>query len=314
MRDDPWARLEQAPLPPAVVRDGVVVRTGVVYSSIPGFRPLELDVYEPEDGAARPAIVWLHGGAFALGSRRITPSFLAGDGFFHRIAAAGFVVIAADYRLSGEAPWPAQLTDVRAVVRWVIERAAELAIDPQAIAAWGESAGAHLAAMAGILGGRERPEEVPGLPLPRVAAVVDWYGPTDFRQMDSQAGRRSAMRHDAVDSPESRLLRAPVQDAGSLADDANPVFHVGADAPPFLIHHGEEDRLVPFGQSELLASRLAAVGSDVTLVAVPDAGHVFDGHPNPGLFVDEALAFLRRVLPDPHRRRTAASATKKGDE
>lgn len=315
MVNDPWAKLPQEPLPPAVRAGDVTEREGVVYSSIPGYRPLELDVYAPADArGALPAIVWIHGGAFALGSRRIAPAFLAEVDFFRRTAREGFVVVSVDYRLSGEAPWPAQLMDVRAAVRWLTEHAAELSIDPRAIVAWGESAGGHLAAMAGILGDRERPEEVPGLTLPRVAAVIDWYGPTDFRQMDVQAGAESDMRHDAADSPESRLLRSPVQEAGMVADDANPAHHVTAGSPPFLIHHGRDDRLVPFGQSDLLASRLRSVGADVTLVPVGGAGHVFEGHPDPASFVEEAIAFLRRVLPAPEGSGGLAADTTKGNE
>ncbi|GAA3909912.1 hypothetical protein GCM10022382_15570 [Microbacterium invictum] len=299
--EDPWAQLGDRPLPAPPFEADVARRSSIIYTVVPGFRPLELDLYTPADGdgSPRPAVMWIHGGAFALGTRQIAPAFLEEADFFATLVRAGFVVASIDYRLSGEAQWPAQLLDVRTAVRWLRSRSAELAIDPESIAVWGESAGAHLAAMAGVLGGTGRDEEPVSLELPRVAAVVDWYGPTDFRQMDVQAAENSAMAHDDPESPESRLVGAPVQEAGAIIDDANPVTHVTADAPPFLIRHGELDRLVAFGQSVLLAERLAEVGADVTLHAVPGAGHVFEGHPAPGEFIAEAIEFLSRVLPTP---------------
>lgn len=299
MMDDPWARLSEAPLAAAQACGDGNVRRGVIFSSLPGYRPLELDLFSPSRVAAspRPVVIWIHGGAFALGTRQIQPAFLQDADFFAVLVRAGFVVASIDYRLSGEAQWPAQLHDVRAAVRWIRSRAEQLSIDPESIAVWGESAGGHLASMAGVLGASERADEPEGLPLPRVAAVVDWYGPTDFAAMDAQAPPDSAMAHDAPDSPESRLLGTPVPQAADQVADADPSRHAGSDAPPFLIRHGRKDRLVPFGQSELLADALLAAGADVTFLPVDAADHVFDGHPNPAEFIDEAVDFLRRVLP-----------------
>lgn len=298
MSDAPWARLGDRPLPAPVIVGGVEQRRGVIYSSIPGFRPLELDIYAPAQwaGESRPLVVWIHGGAFALGTRQILPEFLAEADFFAALTRSGFVVASIDYRLSTEAVWPAQLQDVRNAIRWLRANAEQLFVDEASIAVWGESAGAHLAAMAGILGGAERADEPGGLPLPRVAAVIDWYGPTDFASMDAQAPDDSAMTHDAADSPESRLLGAPVQEASALVRDADPSYHVQSNLPPFLIRHGRRDRFVPFGQSVLLADALAESGNDVTFHPVDDADHVFEGYPQPGEFVAEGIAFLRRVL------------------
>lgn len=309
MTGDPWAQLSRGPLPPAVPEDDIAIIPGAIYSSIPGFRPLELDLYVPLASSASglPAIVWIHGGAFALGSRKLPPDFLVEADLFRRLARAGFVVAAIDYRLSGEARWPSQLVDVRAAIRWLRGRADEIGVDPESIAVWGESAGGHLAAMAGILGTRSRPEEPDGLDLPRVAAVVDWYGPTRFRAMDEQAPP-GGMVHDDADSPESRLLGGPIQELEAIADDADPTAHVSGDEPPFLIRHGRRDRLVPFGQSVLLAERLRESGADVTFHVVQDADHVFEGYATPLEFVDEAIEFLRRTLPA--ARRTAGTDTK----
>jgi acetyl esterase/lipase len=287
-------------------------RHGIFYLSTPGFRPLEMDLYAPAaawsdspagDGDRYPAVVWIHGGAFALGSRRLLPEFLEAADFFHTLAREGFVVAAIDYRLSSEERWPAQLLDVRAAIRWLRSRAGELAIDVDAIAVWGESAGGHLAAMAGVLGRRGIPEEPEGLDLPEVGAVIDWYGPTNFAAMDRQAPVDSAMSHDDPDSPESRLLGAPVQEVPDLVAAADPASYATAAVPPMLIRHGRADRMVPFGQSVAFAEALARAGAAVTFLPVDDAGHTFEGHPEPTAFLKEGLDFLRASLPQRARRR-----------
>lgn len=289
--EDPWSRLDLGPLPePVVVAPGVQGRFGAVYSSPVGYRPLELDIFAPAGGAGpRPAVVWVHGGAFQLGSRRLLPDFLSAASFFTRLATHGFVVASIDYRLSGEAGWPAQIEDVRSAVRWLRARASILGIDPSAIAVWGESAGAHLAAMAGVLTGDGSGADV--------AVVVDWYGPTEFSRMDAQAPADSAMCHDDPDSPESRLIGAPVQSAPERVAAASPLSYVGPNLPPFLIRHGTSDRVVPFGQSEIFASALRGAGASVDFAAVPGAGHVFEGHADPSVYIDEAIRFLTSHLP-----------------
>jgi acetyl esterase/lipase len=300
----PLTRLEEGPLPDPMIVDGTAVRTGVIYCSAPGFRPLEVDLYGPERGAGtdapRPLIVWIHGGAFAMGSRRLLPNFLRNADFFPRLVRAGFIVGSVDYRLSSEATWPAQILDVRAAIRWMRARSVELGVDTNAVAVWGESAGGHLALMAGMLGQSAIEGEKSGLPLPGVAAVVDWYGPTDFSAMDRQAPADSAMSHDDAESPESRVLGAPVQEALDLVSVASPITYARTGLPPILVRHGRNDRFVPFGQSEMLVAAVEGAGSFVRFFPVDDADHGFEGHPDPAVFIDEAIEFLREVMPAHH--------------
>ena len=154
IRRSPWALLHDAPLPqPDAWVDGGTVLRGISYASPPGFRPLLLDLYLPAPGA-RPssAVVWIHGGAFLTGSRMLLPDLLVRGRLFERVPEAGIALAAIDYRLSGEAPFPAQLHDVKAAIRWLRARSTELGIDPARIGVWGESAGGHLAAMAALTG------------------------------------------------------------------------------------------------------------------------------------------------------------------
>ena len=143
-----------APLPPArAAAAGTRVLPGVPYAALPGIRPLELDVWlPPESRTPSPAVLFLHGGGWRAGSRHLAgPAFSGAQPTpFEQLARAGIAVASADYRLSGEARWPAQLHDVKAAVRWLRARAGELGIDGERIAAWGESAGGHLAELLGL--------------------------------------------------------------------------------------------------------------------------------------------------------------------
>src|ERR1700733_15126523 len=148
---------QDAPLPPPLETSrGTRLLTGVPYAARPGSPPGEIDVGLPLDSEdPAPAVLFLHGGGWRAGSRH-----LAGPAFrgvlpspFEQVARAGLAGASADYRLSGEAIWPAQLHDVKAAVRWLRARAGELGIDGERIAAWGESAGGPPAARLGLTPG-----------------------------------------------------------------------------------------------------------------------------------------------------------------
>jgi acetyl esterase/lipase len=143
-------------------------------------------------------------------------------------------------------------------------------LDPLRFASWGESAGGHLAAMLGTAG-YERNFEV-GEHLEhssRVQAVLDFFGPTDFLQMDAQR-LPDGQIHDASDSPESQLVGGPIQEHPAEVARANPVTYVTREAPPFLIVHGDRDPLVPYGQSLLLVDALRA--ARVPSASTPSSG------------------------------------------
>jgi acetyl esterase/lipase len=298
-REQPWP-LTTDELPEVQLRDhGVRLRSGAIYAALTGYRPLRLDLYlPPVTRKPAPVVVWIHGGAFMHGDRTALPPLLEQEQLFTRLPLAGLAVASVDYRLSSEACFPAQLEDVQAAIRWLRARHDELTIDPGRVAVWGESAGGHLAALAGVAGSAgPAPDDVEfGEQPTTVAAVVDWYGPTDFAAMDRKAPDDSMMYHDEPDSPESRLVGAPVQERPDLVARADPCQRATADAPSFLIMHGTRDRWVPFGQSELLAARLQELGVAVDFRPIEGADHVFlDDRRGPEL-VDEVVAFLVRAL------------------
>ena len=272
--------------PSVTVPEGVRTVRDLAYGQAGG-RELALDLYLPPGDGAKPLIIWVHGGAWRAGDRRGPSPALA-------LLADGYAVAQISYRLSQAAKWPAQIEDCKAAVRWLHANAEKYRLDPKRFAVWGSSAGGHLVAMLGTSGGVAALDGTTNdvKASSSVQAVVDWFGPTDFLQMD-KAG--SSMKHDAPDSPESLLIGAPIQENKDAAAKANPITYIGRGEapPPFLIMHGTRDPLVPFNQSELLAAALKAAGADVTLRPVPNAGHGFGGEAN----IAPVREFLARVFP-----------------
>ncbi|MEP6693476.1 MAG: alpha/beta hydrolase [Chloroflexota bacterium] len=263
----------------------------IPYATVNG-KTLLLDLDLPVGPGPFPVIVWIHGGAWAEGDKA------GGPAAFY--ATLGYAVARVNYRLSGEAVFPAQLFDVKGAVRWLRANAGKYALDPDRIDAWGASAGAHLAALLGTTGGVADLEGDIGGNLDRssrVSAVIDWYGPTDFLRMDEQMvcvpPRR--VKADSPRSGESLLVGCQISTCPEKAKRANPIVHVTQDDAPFLIVHGMHDCTVPHGQSQLLYDALKAAGVDATLRLVPNADHG-----SPEIFAPDILAavdaFLARTL------------------
>jgi len=285
----------EAPLPPArPAGGGVRVLAGVPYAALPGARPLELDLYLPPAGPA-PLVVFLHGGGWRLGSRRaLGPAYAGASPHpFEVMAQAGIAVASVDYRLSGEAVWPAQLHDAKAALRWVRRRAAELDVDPGRIAAWGESAGGHLAELLGLSAGDPALEGDVGVTgeSSAVSAVAAWYAPSDVRRVATDTGADP----DAPDSREAQLLGGPVPTLPEPAARASPISHVAPAAPPFLLLHGRADRFVPSVQSERLHDALRDAGAEVELHEYDGADHMWLGSP---AAAEDALARTIAFLTD----------------
>ena len=287
-----------APLPPAHPgAGGTRVLSGVPYAAIPGVRPLELDLVLPDGDGPFPVVVFLHGGGWRVGSRHTAGPMYRGASPtpFEVVAQAGIAVASVDYRLSGEAVWPAQLHDAKAAVRWLRARAAELGIDPDRIAAWGESAGGHLAELLGLTADDAALEGDVGLtgPPSAVSAVAAWYAPSDVAAVAVDLGL------DPTDptTREALLLGAPAISVPETAADASPVTHVRADAPPFLLLHGEADRLIPFVQSVRLHTALTEAGAEAEVLLYEDADHMWLGAPDAAQnALDRTVVFLRRQL------------------
>ena len=294
----------ELPLPAPHPGDGGVrLLLGVPYAATRGSRPLELDLVLPPAGMPTenpgpfPVVVFLHGGGWQVGSRHSAgPAYRgARPTPFERIAQAGIVVASVDYRLSGEAGWPAQLHDAKAAVRWLRARAGEIGIDSDRVAAWGESAGGHLAELLGLTVDDAELEGDVGItgPSSAVSAVAAWYAPSDVAAVATDTGADPA----DPDTRESRLLGAPAPTVPDRAAQASPITHVSPGAPPFLLLHGAADRFIPPAQSERLHSALVQAGVEADLELYEGADHMWLGSPEaPQKAVDRTIDFLRRTL------------------
>lgn len=250
----------------------------IVYRDVPGDRQ-ELDVLTPNvpipDGG-RPVVLAIHGGGWRKFSKEQYETTVA------PLTSMGFVVVAPNYRLSrrGRPTWPFVREQLRDAVRWVRAHAEELGVDPDRIAAMGESAGGHLAAMLGT-----DPDPSGSA---RIQAVVDFYGPTDLAALD-----RSSMKA----SPAIRqFLGGPPSSLPENYADASPAAHVSADDPPFLIVQGSADDVVTPNQSTSFARRLSEAGVPNRLIVVPGAGHGFPLRSGGRDLARTVATFLREVL------------------
>uniref|UniRef100_A0AAU2JH18 Alpha/beta hydrolase n=1 Tax=Streptomyces sp. NBC_00049 TaxID=2903617 RepID=A0AAU2JH18_9ACTN len=295
----------QSPVPPVTGADGVRRFDGITYATTPGYRPRLLDVQVPAGEGPFPAVVWIHGGGWLDGDRRYPPPTVPAALLHGAVLGAGLALVSIDYRHSLEAPFPAQLHDVKAAIRYVRTFAGALGIDPDRIGVWGESAGGHLAALAGLVG----PHSPDGAALEGahgvgsgetgVLAVVDWYGVSDLGALAEHPmpPMPPLPNGAAFPDPYEALLGAPLAESAELARAASPVTYAeGSNPPPFLLVHGTRDGLVPYSQSEVLADVLRSAGGEVTLQPVADADHIFLGVPDVTPIVTESVAFLARHL------------------
>jgi acetyl esterase/lipase len=265
---------------------GVVVIKNRVYRT-DGASPMRLDVYMLPPGARQagarvPAVLAIHGGSWVGGSKAEYGPQLA------RLAQAGYVVFAADYRLArpGARSWPAALDDLRAAVRWIRVNADEFHVDPAKIVALGSSAGGCLAL---LLGGIPAPSDA-GQVSSQVQAVVSFYAPSDLVTLVASRN----LSHDPA------LLFTGTGGAQRRAelDDASPINHVSRNHAPTLLIHGTEDRWVSLEQSRRLDEALAHTGARHRLLVVPGARHGFDllvKFPQTRDLLPEILAFLENV-------------------
>jgi acetyl esterase/lipase len=269
-----------------VVSEVSAVHREVSYAIAIGFRRLAMDIWLPRTAAGPvPVVVWIHGGAFQLGDRRELPPTFAPDSVFRLLNEAGIACATVDYRHALEAPFPAQLHDLKAAVRYLREHADTLGIDAGRIGAWGESAGGHLAALLGLTGHRDDLEGGLGVQghSSAVSAVVDFYGVSSLPDMPAMNippgmmnGPLSAAVPDGMTLEPGPLLVGGTADAALLAA-ASPLGYVTAEAPPFLLIHGDSDGLVPLSQSELLAATLADANVRHELITIRGGDHCFFG-------------------------------------
>ncbi len=246
---------------PYVVRDG---------------EKLFLDAYVPQGPGLHPAVLVIHGGAWRMGNKAQLALHAAA------LARAGFAAFCIQYRLAPEHKWPAQLLDCKAAVVWLRNNAARYNLRTDWVAAYGYSAGAHLACMLGTTGPEDGFEDPAHPGDSSVQAVIAGGTPCDF----------------TVVPPRARWLvywlgrtRA---EAPELYVRASPISHVDPGDAPTLCYHGTADRLVPVGPVRRYVAKLSSVGVRAELMLIEGAGHItapFDPRVAPRM-----VAFLKETL------------------
>lgn len=263
----------------------------------------KLDIYLPETiKDSLPVIVSIHGGAFMFGDKadmQVAPML---EGI-----KRGYAVVSINYRLSDESQFPKQINDVKAAIKWIKANAKKYHFNPNKIAVWGGSAGGNLASLAGTSG---NVKELEDLTLgntdfsSNVQAVVDWFGPINFLEMDKQfieSGKGKA-NHNEVNSPESKVLGKALSEIPEIVVKANPETYISKDTPPFFIQHGENDGNVPVQQSINLYNKLITIigKENVSIEILKNAKHggvEFEKSEN----VDKVFQFLDKTLKNNYR-------------
>lgn len=258
------------------IDEGVVFGTG-------GGRDLLCDVVSPAGPKDAPGVLVLYGGGWRMGERgRVRDHCLA-------LARRGFVAVAGEYRLTPESPWPAQIHDVKANIRWMRANAATLGINPDKIGAEGHSAGAHLALLAAGSPGQMEGDGGNAGVSSALAAVAAIYPPVVF-QMEGEKVSGSVQA--------TALLGGAA--TAEAARVAGPINHVSADFPPTFLLHGTADKVVPVSASIRMYEALTAAGAQVEMKIYNRLPHGFARVPS---LLDEVQAeiasFFRRTLVAP---------------
>ena len=232
--------------------DGVRVEQNLVYSS-PGGRDLHLDLFLPEEGRGLfPAVVYIHGGGWYRGNRNAFRRQAA------HMATKGFAGACIEYRLSGEAKYPAAVQDSKAAVGWMHANAAKYRIDPQRIGAAGASAGGHLVALLGVTG--------------EVKVVAAFNPLVDLVSVGKRAPSSARTVY-------AEFLGATYAQKPELWAEASPLTHVDKNSAVFLFLHGTADTTVPYQQSLDMLNKLKAAGVEAELFTAEGAGHGFFASP-----------------------------------
>ena len=260
----------------AVVQDRVTTRENVVFGT-GGGRELRCDIYEPPPAVKNGiGILLLHGGGWSSGDR----TQLKGYGVL--LGRRGYTCIASEYRLTGEALWPAQIEDVKCAVRYIRANAKDLGIDPDRLVVSGNSAGGHLSLMAGATGPADFEGNGGNTGVgSSVAAVISFYPPTGL----------DARNWGGMPTLFGKGATAETMKVASPLTYAKPGY------PPTLIIHGNKDEVVPEAEATNMYNALNAAGVPVELHMFAGQPHGFDADPKLGRQCAEImLSFLDRFI------------------
>lgn len=257
-----------------------VKTANIVYASV-GERDLLVDTYIPTGVQNPPLLVWVHGGAWRSMDKERVPimSFLD----------HGYALASVDFRLSGEAQFPAQIHDIKAAIRYL--RANAQGYDADRIVLVGASSGGHLVALAGVTRGNMALEGTLGDYLDtssQVQAIVSYFGASNLTTILAQSTPHGlSVRVPSLDL----FLGGQPEDIPEIARQASPVFFVDANDPPLHMLHGDQDPQMPINQSHELHHAYKQVGATVQFDVVYGGAHS-----GPAFWDEERSALVRQFL------------------
>jgi acetyl esterase/lipase len=282
---------------PVSFADGIEALPDVEYANLAGYRPLLLDLYRPRHSTVRrPLVLVIHGGGWRRGDSRTWGPIADFPATLAMLAARGYIVASMNYRLSGEARFPAQIQDVKAAIVFLRANASRYNIDPARVLVWGGSAGGHLAALAATSCGHAAFSPLPSTgrltasaaetaKIPDVSDCVQgaviWYGAFDLGKMPGK-------------NPEE-LLGCEITSCADKFALASPITHVSGSSAPMLLIHGLADSEIPADQSRDMAARLKQAGVPVETLFIADAGHGLIGK-TPAITREANLHALQRTF------------------
>ena len=213
-----------------------------------------MDIYLPEGEGPFPVVVLIHGGAFKMGDKGMETRNA------EALVAKGYAAASINYRLSGEAKFPAQIEDCKTAVRFLRANAAKYRLNPDKLGSWGASAGGNLSALLGTSSGVTELEgdELGNAGVSfKVIACVDWFGPINFLAMDEEAQALGfSINTNIASSPESQLIGKAIQSVPELVKKANSTTYITKDDAAFFIQAGSNDRNIPYTQSRNFSEAL----------------------------------------------------------
>ncbi len=239
---------------------------------------LYADIYHPAGPGPHPIVLVLHGGGWSGGDRtEASPASKA-------LAAAGFVVVATDYRLAPAHHYPEQITDVLDSLTWIRQRAPQWRADPTRIALLGRSAGSQLAILTA------------SNPAAGITSVVAFYSPVDFVVGWKEPGWPDPLHAREIFTD---YFGGTYDELPERYREASPIAHTDRPLPPTLLISGGRDQLVDLSFSRQLAERLTAGGTPNALVTIPWAEHAFDLIPQgigSQIALHQVIRFLKLTL------------------
>jgi acetyl esterase/lipase len=277
-----WTIVAQAADQPTVAPPKVEQEQDIVYAKA-GDTELKLDIARPSSGEGLlPAVVVIHGGAWRQGNKADVRGISA------EFARRGYVAVGPQYRFCPKDPFPAQIHDVKAAVRWIKTNAKKYRVDPERVGAMGFSAGGHLALMLGLTSPSDglEGEVKAGEPDSRVKAVVNYFGPSDLAASDIP---------DICKPWVKDFLGGTPTDKPVAAAQASPLTFVSKDDAPVLTFQGTKDPLVPYNQAIKLADAMNAKGVAGRVELLVGAQHGWAG-PELERTVDETFRFFNKNL------------------